>query len=70
MTNVTQIESYRPDEPKVPAIYRTIDQARAELEGPDDDELDDGPDDEGPAPPLPALKPFPASLGGGMSPGP
>jgi hypothetical protein len=34
MTNVTQIESYRPDEPKVPAIYRTIDQARAELEGP------------------------------------
>ena len=33
MTNVTHIEDYQPDESPKPAIYRTIDQVKAELEG-------------------------------------
>ncbi len=33
MTNVTHIEDYQPDEPRIPAIYRTIDQVKAEFDG-------------------------------------
>ena len=33
MTNVTHIEDYQPDEPRMPAIYRTIGQVKAEFDG-------------------------------------
>jgi hypothetical protein len=33
MTNVRHIEDYQPDEPRMPAIYRTIDQVKAEFNG-------------------------------------
>ncbi len=33
MTNVTHIEDYQPDESPKPAIYRTIDQVKSELDG-------------------------------------
>ena len=33
MTNVTYIEDYQLDEPRIPAIYRTIDQVKAEFDG-------------------------------------
>ena len=33
MTNVTHIEDHQPDESPKPAIYRTIEQVKAELDG-------------------------------------
>ncbi len=33
MTNVTHIDDHQPDESRIPAIYRTIEQVKAELDG-------------------------------------